>query len=122
MQQSSVSEWMLAHRRLVVTVLILGFLILIGVRFLLFPTHTPSGDIDWEALVRNILDGLIATVVVSFVVAVTLWWTKPPLERIPPGFEILPDQISKSLERAALESDEWEYVGHTGRYVRNREL
>lgn len=32
----------------------------------------------------------------------------------------MPKEISKSLEEAAKATDEWEYVGHTGRYVRNR--
>ncbi|AZV77134.1 hypothetical protein EBB79_03990 [Parasedimentitalea marina] len=120
MRKSNLAEWTLAHRRLVVTLLVLVFAVLIGIRILVFPTLDLNNEIDWPAMGTSSLDALIATIVVSFVVAVTLWWTKPPLDRIPPGFEIPPTSISNTLEAEATLTNEWEYLGHTGRYVRNR--
>ena len=120
MKSFALSEWMLSHRKIAVSFLVLAFLLLIMVRYGLFPSRTATDEIDWRTQWTGILDGLISTIVVSFVVASTLWWTKPPLERIPPGFEILPGSISNILEKSARESTEWEYVGHTARYVRNR--
>lgn len=120
MKESKISEWMISHRRLVVTLLILAFLSLLVVRIFVFPTLDAAGNIDWTAMITSSLDGLISTIVISFVVAVTLWWTKPPTDRIPPGFEVLPTSISKQLEHEATLTDQWEYLGHTGRYVRNR--
>lgn len=120
MQKSSLADWMLAHRRMVVSLLLLLFFVLLALRYLGFPTLNQAGAIDWRSQVTATLDGLISTIVVSFVVAVTLWWTKPPLDRIPPGYEVPPTSISNTLETAAAVTNEWEYVGHTGRYVRSR--
>lgn len=120
MRYNVLGEWVVAHRRMVVSLLVVLFIALAVVRFLIFPTLDPKGNIDWRSIVTKTLDGLISTIVVSFVVAVTLWWTKPPLDRIPPGFEVPPNSISITLEGSATLTSEWEYLGHTGRYVRNR--
>ena len=120
MQNSVIANFLLAHRRMVVTGLGIAFCLLVVVRFLGFPTLDNDGNTDWWSLFVEVLDGLISTIVVGFVVAVTLWWTRPPLDRIPPGFEVPPVDISKILQAAAIDSDEWVYIGHTGRYVRNR--
>ena len=105
---------------MVVSLLVVLFLGLLTARCLAFPTLDQSGNFDWRSLVTATLDGLISTIVVSFVVAATLWWTRPPLERIPPGYEVPPTSISNTLEAEAVASREWEYLGHTGRYVRTR--
>jgi hypothetical protein len=113
-----IKEWMHAYRRLVVILLVIAFLALLFLRVLL--AQNIPGEKVWIVLASSILDGLIATIVVSFVIAVTLWWTKPPSDRIPPGFEVPPTDISKELEEAAANTDEWAFLGHTGRDVRNR--
>ena len=120
MKNSQFADFLLTHRRMVVTGLFIAFCLLLAIRFWGFPTLDENGNTDWHSLVVAVLEGLISTIVISFVVAVTLWWTKPPLDRIPPGFEVPPVDISKTLEAAASESDVWEYNGHTGRYVRNQ--
>lgn len=120
MKNDILANWVLAHRRAVIFSLIGSFVLLVVVRIFIFPTLNSNNDVDWGAMAVSSLDGLISTIVVSFVVAVTLWWTKPPLDRIPPGFEIPPTSISNRLEAEAAVTNEWEYLGHTGRYVRNR--
>ena len=120
MKISKLSEWMLAHQKMVVTLLVISFAFLLILRFFVFPTHDTNGKVDWHSLIGTTLDGLISTIIVSFVVAITFWWIKSPLDRIPPGFEIVPSAISNTLESTAKESTTWEYIGHTGRYVRNR--
>ena len=120
MRGNRFSEWVRAHRKMTISFLVLSFFSLIACRLVFFHSTTDAGEVDWFVLVNQILDGLISTIVVSFVVAVTLWWTKEPLERIPPGYEILSNQITLKLEAAAADSDEWEYVGHTARYTRNK--
>lgn len=120
MKMSKLSEWMLAHRKMVVSFLGISFVLLLVLRIFVFPTLDTDGEVDWHSLIGTTLDGLISTIIVSFVVAITFWWIKSPLDRIPPGFEIVPTAISNTLESAARKSAEWEYIGHTGRYVRNR--
>ena len=114
-----VSVWMLAHKRAVILSLILGFGLILIIRMFVYPTQTPSGETDWLAFIRGALDALLSTIVVTAIVAISLWWLRPPPERLPTAFEVFPREISKKLKEVARSSEEWNYVGHTGRFVRN---
>ena len=110
---------MLAHRRAVVSCFIFGFLVIFILRVSVFPSQTENGQPDWPAFIRAALDTLLSTIIVTFVISVSLWWLKPPAERLPTAFEVFPRAISKKLKEVARDSEKWDYMGHTGRYVRN---
>lgn len=110
---------MLAHRRAVVLALISGFLVILILRVSVFPNQMVNGQTDWPAIIRAALDTLLSTIIVTFIISVSLWWLKPPAERLPTAFEVFPRSISKKLKEVARDSENWDYVGHTGRYVRN---
>jgi hypothetical protein len=119
------AEWAAKHRQLALTAIGLVLITLLLIRFGFLAERDISGNIDVLTVVRRVLDGLIASIVVSGLVTFGIWWTKPPLALASAGshagFEpILPREISKYLEQAARETDEWEYCGHTGRYVCSR--
>ncbi len=115
-------EWVNNHRRLVVTCLILLVFCLVLIRlFMLTPGLSTSAD-AWADLCRDVIDGIVTTVLVSAVVASFLWWLGPKPERIPPGAELPPDEIGRALQINAMATENWEYVGHTGRYVRSQVL
>ncbi|MEO1252189.1 MAG: hypothetical protein AAFW81_07580 [Pseudomonadota bacterium] len=113
-------EWLLKHRRMAVVITALAFLLLLVLRHFLFASYDVNGEYDWAANIRSVLDALIAAIVVSLFVSFALWWLRPPSDRIPPGFEIPAIEISRTLERSTAATDEWEYIGHTARYVRTR--
>lgn len=115
-------EWALRHKRLVVTVILLLFILILIARHIVFPSLNDLGEVDWATTIRAVLDALISAIVVSFFVSFTLWWVSPPSQRIPPGYELPAIEISKNLRAHAANTDEWEYVGHTARYVRTKIL
>lgn len=121
-ESSMTSEWILAHRRsvsLTVAVLLTGLIIL---RVSVVGEWDARGNFLYADFARNVVDGLLSTIAVTAVLAIFFWWVRAPLTRTPVGGEIFPDQISDSLIAAARVAREWEYFGHTGKYVRSRIL
>lgn len=117
-ERATVSEWIAAHRRAVLTAAAILLAILVFARFSWLLERNANGNPEVFAVLRGQIDGLISTIVVSGTLATFFWWFKPPSNRLPTGGEIFPDEISSRLRKAAAEADEWEYVGHTARFVR----
>ena len=120
--QSASKEWIASNRRLSLTILTLSVLGLITIRFTWLANRDSLGHLDSDALFRDIIDGLLGTVFVSAIISTVLWWISPPTDVIPSGFQIFPREISGRLETSARDTEEWEYSGHTGRYIRSRIL
>jgi hypothetical protein len=115
-------EWVAAHRRAVLTTIVLSLTILVAVRLFVLPEQALVDEFAYAPFFRNLIDSLLATVFVSICIAGLLGWLGSPLSRTPAGGEIFPDTIGRTLEATAAVSDEWEYVGHTGLYVRSKIL
>lgn len=115
-------EWVNNHRRLVLTSLVLFVICLAVVRLFVLTPGLSSSSAAWAGLWRDLIDGVLSTVLVSAVVASFLWWMGPKPERIPPGAELAPDGIGRALQINAVTTESWEYVGHTGRYFRSQIL
>ena len=116
------AEWVKAHRRAAVFLVSAAVFALTFVRVFILADRMDDGSVALEPVLRGVVDSLLATIFVSFVVAAFLWWLRSPLSRAHVGGEIFPDTIGRTLEAAASSCDEWEYIGHTGRYVRARIL
>lgn len=116
------SEWVAAHRRAVLATIVLILTIVVAVRLFVLAEQAHAGEFAYAPFFRNLLDSLLATIFVSACIAGLLWWLRSPLSRTPASGEIFPDTIGRTLEAAAAASDEWEYVGHTGVYVRSKIL
>jgi len=112
-----------AHRRAVLLLVAVLLAFAIWLRFFVY-VEKVGGTVNYDSLIRGSLDGLLSTIVVSAVIGTFFWWVSAPSngQRTPVIGELFPDLISNRLERAALTADEWDYVGHTGRYVRSRIL
>jgi hypothetical protein len=119
---STTSEWIRAHRRAVSLSAALLVCVIVAVRIFLVGEWDATGKFSYSGLARNMIDGLLSTIVVSGGLATFYWWVRAPLARTPLGGELFPDLISLNLQAAAKTADEWEYFGHTGRYVRSRIL
>lgn len=109
------ADWVGAHRRAVLTIVVVIVLILITIRLTLLQE---SGGAATQNLLQDLIDSLLSTVTVTALIATFFWWLRSPLSRLPASGEIFPDTIGRTLQVAAQDSDEWEYVGHTGRFVR----
>jgi hypothetical protein len=118
----STSQWVSLHRRLVISLVVVLLCIVVVFRVAVVGEWDDTGNLDYASLARNIIDGLLATVTVSFVIAVFFWWVGAPLRNTPFGGEIPPHSIGSNLNRATKTAQEWEYFGHIGRDARYRTL
>src|SRR5438445_428833 len=113
-------EYLYVYRRLIYTAVFLITLLIIITRVYFFANIT-NDEIDYKDTTRSFLDTLLSTIFVTGSISVWAWWIRiSPGSAIEAGIEILPRDISSELEKVARDADEWEYVGHTGRYVRAR--
>ncbi|MEA3063705.1 MAG: hypothetical protein QOJ27_133 [Sphingomonadales bacterium] len=119
-ETSTLGEWILAHRRAVTFSAILILCGIVAMRIFVVGEWNADGAFVYLEFFRNLIDGLLSTVLVTAALATFFWWLRAPLTRTPVGGELFPDLISRKLEAAAKIADEWEYCGHTGRYVRAR--
>lgn len=122
-EQSSLRAMIGAHRRAVLLCVLLLLGIALWLRLFVYVERV-GARVSYDALIRASLDGLLSTILVSAVLGTFFWWVSAPAngQRTPVIGELFPDLISNRLERAALVADEWDYVGHTARYVRSRIL
>lgn len=122
-ERSNLRAMIGAHRRAVLLSVALLLALAIWLRLFMFVERV-DGGINHDALIRASLDGLLSTVLVSAVIATFFWWVSAPAngQHAPAMGELFPDLISTRLERAAVIASQWDYVGHTGRYVRSRIL
>ncbi|WP_298198188.1 hypothetical protein [Novosphingobium sp.] len=108
-----------AHRRAVGLCVLLLLGLALWLRLVTFVERV-NGQADYGSLIRSSLDSLLSTIAVSAAIGTFFWWVRAS-DRARFG-ELFPDRIASQLERAAQEADEWDYVGHTARYVRARIL
>lgn len=122
-ERSNLRAMISAHRRAVLLSVALLLALAIWLRLFVFVERV-DGKINFDSLMRGSLDGLLSTILVSAIIGTFFWWVSAPTngQRTPVIGELFPDLISNRLERAALVASQWDYVGHTGRYVRSRIL
>ncbi|MDK2745692.1 MAG: hypothetical protein KYX67_00020 [Brevundimonas sp.] len=113
------AEWVNNHRRAVLAGVLLFVVALVLARYIWLTPLSGSRQ-AWIELGQDVIDGIVSSVLISGVIAAFLWWMGPRPERIPPGSELPPDSIGGALTAAALATETWEYVGHTGRDFRSR--
>lgn len=118
----SATEWVSLHRRLVITLVGLLLGIIVWLRVAAVGEWDTAGTFEYASFFRNIIDGLLATVAVSFVIATFFWWVGAPVRNTPVAGEIPPYSIGSNLNRATKTAQEWEYFGHVGRDARCRVL
>ena len=117
-EKSKLTEWVAAHRRYVMGAAAVFLIAILIIRFKYLLELGGNCEIAIAPLLRNQIVSLLSTIIVSGALATFFWWFRPPPSRLPAGGEIFPDTIGEHLRSAALEADEWEYVGHTARFVR----
>lgn len=116
---ANVRSWITHNERMIGTIIFFALIILIGIRFWWLGERKLDGSIDTEAVWRSVLNGLIATIIVTTFVALAVRYMSPPREVSDATSYIHSHDISMYLEDAARSTKEWTYYGHTGRYVRS---
>jgi hypothetical protein len=119
---SNITDWVSAHRRAVVLCIVLLIVIICWIRVYGVGEWDTNGSFQYIGFIRNIIDGLLSTIAVTFVIATFFWWVGAPVRNTPIGGEIPPYGIGASLNKAAQTAAEWEYFGHIGRDARCRVL
>jgi hypothetical protein len=116
---TNVRAWISHHERMLGIIVVASLVILLIVRFALLGETKPSGQTDLEAIYRSIVNGLISTIAVSAIVALSLRYVRPPEQAQESTLYVQPNDIDRYLRNAATTTREWTYFGHTGRYVRS---
>jgi hypothetical protein len=116
------NKWIYLHRKLVITIIVLLFLLILLLRVFLFSEVDANGNPDKTALIRSFFDSLMATILVTASVSITLLWLKHPYKENLIETLIQPFQIDDALRKGLQNSTEWYYCGHTGRYIRSQIL
>jgi len=68
---STVSQWVSLHRKLVTSLGAVLVIILIALRIFVIGEWDQAGHFQYEAFARNLADGLLSTVVVSGILAIS---------------------------------------------------
>lgn len=114
--------WIYHHRRLVILVIGLSFLVLLLLRAFIFNELDSTGAPDNTALIRSFFDSLMATILVTASVTFALTWLRSPIQENISETFIQPFEIDECLRSGAIDTREWYYLGHTGRYIRSQIL
>lgn len=114
--------WIYHHRKLVAVIVGLIFLLLLVLRAYVFNELDVSGKPDNTALIRSFFDSLMATILVTASVTFALTWLRSPMDENISETFIQPFQIDECLRAGAIDTREWYYLGHTGRYIRSQIL
>ena len=114
--------WIYHNRRLFLTVVGLCFTVALLTRGLVFYETNSRGEPDKLAMLRSILDNLLATIAVTTAVSIAVKWLRGPIDPTAAEQLVWPFQIDDALREGALRSREWYYLGHTGRFVRSQIL
>ena len=114
--------WVYHHRKLVVVIVGLVFLLLLVLRAYVFNELDASGKPDNTALIRSFFDSLMATILVTASVTFALTWLRSPMDENISETVIQSFQIDECLRAGAVDTKEWYYLGHTGRYIRSQIL
>ncbi|GAB5526910.1 MAG: hypothetical protein Roseis2KO_47820 [Roseivirga sp.] len=116
------NKWVYQRKRLITIIVSVLFVFLIFIRVTLVYEVDASGNPDYTAFLRSFFDSLMATILVTISVAVTLKYISPPIDEELSEKTIQPFQIDEVLRKGALQTKEWYYLGHTAKYIRSQIL
>lgn len=114
--------WIHHHRKLVVLVIGLTFIVLFLLRAFVFHELDPTGSPDNTAIIRSFFDSLMATILVTVSVTFALTWLRPPFNENISEIFLQSYEIDECLRAGAVNTREWYYLGHTGRFIRSQIL
>lgn len=101
-------------------VVIVAFLLTI--RYFVLPHYEPTLAQGGFPLAAKLLEDISATIIVTVLVAVFLWWITPSRVRNS-GIEIVePRELPRHFNEALVNSKDWRFVGGCGRYFRSAVL
>lgn len=114
--------WLTVHRKTLYLMFFIATTLVCVTRYFVIPDVLANGERDSLKSLQSITDNVIASILFSAVMAFLLWWTKPPFKDLITETYVAPYEIDIYLRRAASETDEWSYFGHTARYIRSQIL
>lgn len=95
---------------------------LLTIRYFVLPHYEPTLAQGGFPLAAKLLEDVSATIIVTVLVAVFLWWITPSRVRNS-GIEIVePRELPKHFAEALGNSNDWRFVGGCGRYFRSAVL
>lgn len=115
-------RWSYQHRKLLFVIVFLVFCVLLLLRTFVFNELDAAGKPNHAALLRAFFDTLMSTILVSSSVTIALLWVRYPVDESDSETFIQPFMIDECLRRGAVDTKEWYYLGHTGRYIRSQIL
>lgn len=101
--------------------LIIGLVLLITlfIRIFIIPIFDSSLSISFIKVLVMILDGLFASLIVTVLIGIFIFWLTPKIVKNSMMEVISPKEISHLLKMAMIHSKKWEFKGATGRYTRS---
>lgn len=96
--------------------------LLLTARYFILPRFDPSLAQGGLPLAAKLLEDFSATIIITVLVAVFLWWITPSRVRNV-GIEVVePRELPRHFAEALLGSSEWRFAGGCGRYFRSAVL